>query len=102
MPGASTDFIEAKIPRDGKQPGGEFGGNLIARSRLIDLNKNVLREILGFGQVMEHAKRQVHDRPFVFVHELRKSGLIALFNQQHQDGIGIALRSHKGEFNKHR
>jgi hypothetical protein len=40
---------------------------------------------------MKHAIDEVHDGLFVFVHQFLKSGGVALFDAQHQGGIGILL-----------
>ena len=60
----------------------------------MDLNKYILRQILGFGRVAEHPVSQIHYRLLVLVHQLSKSAHIALFDAQHQGGIRVVLGGH--------
>ena len=94
MTGAAADFVQAQVAGDGEQPGGKPGGHLVARGGFIDLDKDVLGEVLGFGGVPQKPVNQVHHRLFVFVHQFGKSGMIPAFNAQHEVGIGIWIGRH--------
>src|SRR6185436_2965713 len=50
---APADFVEAQIPRDGEEPGGEFGGSTIAMGGPVNLNEDILREVFRLGCVAE-------------------------------------------------
>ena len=60
----------------------------------MDLHEDVLGQVLGFRRVTQHAVGHVHHRLLVFVHQLGKSGRVALLDSQHQGGIGIQLGGH--------
>jgi len=65
--GSGGGFVQAKIAGDGEKPRGEFGGDLITMRGLVDLEKNILRHVLGLGLVAQRGGRQVFiDRLLVF------------------------------------
>jgi len=97
MARAAADFVEAQIARDGEKPGGKFGGALVAGAGFIDLQKSVLRDILGFGLVAEGAENKIEERLPVFFDQGRERGAVAAFHTQHQHGIGIRLVGHRRE-----
>jgi hypothetical protein len=62
--------------------------------RAEDLHEDVLGNVLGLCGVAEHPIDQVQDRLLVLVHQIGKSSAIALFDAQHQGGIGFQLSRH--------
>ena len=69
--------------------------------RFEHLHEDRLRQVLGFRRVVQHPVGHVHDRLLVFVHQLGKSGRVALLHAQHQGGIGISRGGHIRQSNKH-
>ena len=103
MTAAPTEFIQAEIPGDGEEPCRKFGGGLIARRRFPRLHKNVLSDVFGFRFVPHGAPDEIHDGLLVFLDELRECSGIALFDAQHQGGIGIKFgRHHDVRLSEHR
>ena len=100
---ATAKFIQAKIPGDGVEPSGKLGGDLVARCRFPRLHENVLSNVFGFRFVPHGAPDEIHDGLFVFLDELGECGGIALFDAQHQGGIGIEFgRHHDVRLGEHR
>jgi hypothetical protein len=95
MARTAADFVEAQIPGDGEKPRGKFGGALIAGAGFPDLEKRVLRDVLGFGFITQRAKDKIEERLLVFLDEFRKRRAVAAFHTQHQQGIGIGWVGHR-------
>lgn len=89
MAGAAAKFVEAEVAGDGEEPGGKAGGSLVALSRSVDLDEDVLGEVLGFHGVAEHPGDEIENGLLVAVDELLESGGVALFDAEHQGGIGF-------------
>ena len=103
MTAAAAKFVEAKIPGDGEEPCGKLGCGLITRSRFPRLHENILRDVLCFRLVTYGTPDKIRDGLFVFLNELRECSGIALFDAQHQGGIGIEFsRHHDVRLGKHR
>ena len=94
MARAPADFVQAQIARDGEKPGGKFGGAPVAGAGFPDLEKRILRHVLGLGLVAERAKNEVEQRLLVFPGQSRKRRAVAAFHTQHQHGIRIGLVGH--------
>ena len=96
MTRAPTYFIQRQIARDGEQPGGEFRCGLVAVRGLVNLHKDVLRQILGLSGVFEGAIYEVDDGPFVAFHEQFKGVHVPVFNPEHEPCVWIAVvRRHR-------
>jgi hypothetical protein len=80
---ASAQFVEAEITGDGVEPGGESGCGAVPSGGLVHLHENILREILGFLQIADHAVNQIHDGLFVFFDQGFEGGTVAALNAQH-------------------
>ena len=89
MTRAAAQFVQAKVARDGEQPRGKFCRPFVAAPGFVNLEKNILREILGFGLIAQCAINEVHHRLPVFFHQLRKRRAVAPFDTEHQGGIRI-------------
>ena len=102
VPGAAADFVQAQVAGDREQPGGKLRGDLVAVGRFVHLDEDILREVLGFRRVAQHAVSDIHERLLVFIHQLGESAAIALLDAQHQGGIGIERGGHTVQkLNKH-
>src|SRR6266705_3806152 len=55
MARAAADFVQAQIARDGEKPGGKFRRAFVTGAGFVNLEKNILREILGLGLVAQRA-----------------------------------------------
>jgi hypothetical protein len=51
---ASPQFVEDQVAGDLEEPGGEFGGRLVARGGFPNADENLLREILRLELAAEH------------------------------------------------
>src|ERR1041384_3658376 len=96
MARTAADFVQTQVADDGEEPGRKLRGGFVPGGGFIDLDKDVLSEVLGFGGVTEHASGHVYHRLLVFVHQFSKSGPVALLYAQHQGGIGVILGRHTG------
>src|SRR5688572_23046134 len=57
-----AQFVQGQIARNGKQPCGKLRGHLVAVRGFVDLHKDVLGNVLRFGQVTDSARDEVDDR----------------------------------------
>src|SRR5690348_5198482 len=54
MTGTPANFVQAEIPRAGKEPRGKLSGNLVSVGGFKDLQENHLGQIFGLGCVPDH------------------------------------------------
>ena len=94
MTAAAADFIEAKIPGNGKQPGGKLGGGLITRGGFPGLHKYILGEIFRLDFIAQRPPCEIDDGLFVLLDQFGKSRGVALLRTKHQGGIGIEVSRH--------
>ena len=73
MARAPADFVQAQIAGDGEEPGGKLGGGFVARGGFPDLDKDILRQVLGFGLVAQRAEGEVHHGLLVFLDQRGES-----------------------------
>jgi hypothetical protein len=78
-----------KIARDGEQPGGEFRRLFVAAAGFIDLEKNILRQILGLVSSRSERKMKFITGCLYLSTNSGKRRAVAALDAQHQDGIGI-------------
>ncbi len=95
MARAAANFIQTQIARDGEEPGGKLGGALVAGAGFPDLEKRVLRDVLGFGIIAQRAENEVEERLLEFLDQFDKRRAVAAFHTEHQGGIGIGLVGHR-------
>ena len=75
-------------------PGGEAGGRLVARSRPVDAEKNLLREILGSGVVAGVMPEERDQTILPEDHQLLESGRIPFLHAEHQICRWVGDRRH--------
>ena len=95
MARAAADFVQAQISCDGEKPGGKLGGALVTLPRFVNLQKNILRQILGLGFVAQRPADEIEKRLLVFLDQFSERHTIATFHAQHQGGIRVGVFRHR-------
>ena len=94
MPGASTDFVQAKVAGNREKPGGELAGRLVAFAGFPDLNEDILGDVLRLVDVVDQPVNQVHHRLLELLHQRLVGRQVSLLHPQHQGHIGIVPVNH--------
>ena len=81
---AAAHFVEDEISGDGEQPGGEFGGGVVAGRALPDADEDLLGDVLGVGFSAQHFRDRAHDAELVAPDEGLESSLVAGFHREHE------------------
>ena len=86
--------VLAEIHGDPVEPRRELGVAAEGADGLEDLDEDVLRQVLRFLLVADHAREQAHDAAFVALHELVEGALVPRDEAVDQPGIGIVGERH--------
>jgi len=86
---ASAHFVEDEVPGDREQPGGEFGGGVVAWRTLPDPDENLLGDVLSVGVASQHFGDGADNAELVALDEGFESAFVAGFDREHErDVIG--------------
>jgi hypothetical protein len=102
MARAAADFVQAQVARDGEEPGGKFGGAFVAGAGFVNLQKNILRQVLGLDFVAQRAEDEIHHGLLVFFDQFGKGRAVAALHAQHQRGIGSGCLASRAKSNNRR
>ena len=95
MARAAADFVEADVAGDGENPGGEFGGDLVAGGGLVNADEDDLGQVFRFGKIVQHAEHEADDGLFVFFHQLLEGAQVSVFGEEHERGIWVGRFGHQ-------
>ena len=78
------DGAGAVVLRHSEEPGRELVLWVISIERLVDLDKNLLRQIMGISLIMEQAKEKIDQSSLIALDEFTELLLVAVQNGRNQ------------------